>query len=88
MLCEVIQLLTLQDENDNVFKATHTREPHLLSSSKWYSSVKYINNETITFHYVKGNGSNFYFKYRCSWYRIIKYSIKTEEAPTRFKIIY
>jgi hypothetical protein len=79
--------LTLQDENGYLFKATLTREPNLHSSSKWYSAIKYINNETITFQYIKSNGSYFYFEYKNKWYRLLKYSFNIEEIHMQYTII-
>lgn len=80
-------MLILQDENGYLFKATLTREPNLHSSSMWFSNIKYINEEAITFHYAKGNGSAFYFLYNNKWHRLLKYSIYIEETPTRYTVI-
>jgi hypothetical protein len=80
-------MLTLRDEFGNTFKAITTTEPKLNSRSKWHSVIKYINNEAITFHFVRGNGSSFYFLYKDIWHRVIKTSIIYEDIPTKYTII-
>jgi hypothetical protein len=80
----VVVLLSLINEKGDIFKATTTRQPNLNSSSKWYSDVKFINNEAIIFYYVKGNGSYYYFQYTNKWYRLLKFSINTENIATQY----
>jgi hypothetical protein len=80
-------MLTLKDDRENTYRAVTTAPPKLNSRSKWHTVVKYINNEAITFYFVKGNGSYFYFLYKDTWHRMIKASITNEYIQTKYTII-
>lgn len=80
-------MLTLQDEKGNTLRAVPTRTPRLNSRSKWFSAIKYINDVAYDFHFVKGNGSHFYFLYKNTWHRMIKVSITQEDQPTNYIIV-
>lgn len=77
-------MLHLQDKQNNIFKATVSREPNLYSGSKWFSVTRYIDDKPYNFYYIKSNGSCFYFLYQGKWHRMHKGSIFNEDAPTKY----
>jgi hypothetical protein len=80
-------MLYLHDENLNIYKAAAIAEPDIYSSSRYTSIIKYIDEESIMFYYIKGSGTHFFFKYQDKWHKMLRPGIRDYEFASKFTII-